>query len=121
MGLDNRAMSQLAIRCHPCAPIAAEELEQWLEQEVEQLRASAPHAVLRLLRLSQGVPTGEADIGWMIELDTANGEAALDENRLAAVLRDMRLLGLQPTLLRGSERDDAALAGSAMRANRAST
>jgi hypothetical protein len=114
-------MSQLAIRCHPCAPIATEELEQWLEQEVEQLRASAPHAVLRLLRLSQRLPTGEAGIGWMIELDAANGEAALDENRLAAVLRDMRLLGLQPTLLRGSESDDTAVAGSGMLAKGART
>jgi hypothetical protein len=29
----------------------------------------------------------------------------------------MRLLGLQPTLLRGSERGDAAVAGSVMQAN----
>jgi hypothetical protein len=114
-------MSQLAIRCHPCAPIATEELEQWLEQEVGRLRARAPRAVLRLLRLSQRVPTGESGIGWMIELDAANGEAPLDEDHLAAVLRDMRLLGLQPTLLRGSESSDASAAGSDVQTNGAST
>jgi hypothetical protein len=100
-------MRQLAIRCHPYAPTATDELEQWLGEEVERLRASAPRAVLRLLRLSQRVPTGEAGVGWMIELDVANGEDALDEDSLASVLRDMRLLGLQPTVLRAAQNGDA--------------
>jgi hypothetical protein len=100
-------MSELAIRCHPSAPVPAEELEQWLGQEVERLRASAPQAVLRLVRLTQRLPSGDVDIGWMIELDAANGEPVLDEDGLATVVRDMRLLGLQPTVLRVSEHDDA--------------
>jgi hypothetical protein len=97
-------MPQLAIRCHPCAPIPIEEVEQWLEQEIELRRASAPHAVLRLVRLTQRLPTGDVGIGWMIELDPANGEPPLDEDGLAALLRDLRLLGLQPTVLRTLER-----------------
>ena len=100
-------MSQLAIRCYPSAPVPAEELEQWLGQEVERLRASAPQAVLRLVRLTQRLPSGDVDIGWMIELDAAIGEPVLDEDGLATVVRDMRLLGLQPTVLRVSEHDDA--------------
>jgi hypothetical protein len=36
----------------------------------------------------------------MIELDAANAEPVLDEDGLATVVRDMRLLGLQPTVLR---------------------
>jgi hypothetical protein len=110
-------MSQLAIRCHPCAPIATEGLEQWLEEELGRLRVSAPQAILRLLRLSQRAPTGEAGIGWLIELDAANGEAPLDADRLAAVLRDMRLLGLQPTLLLGAGSRDAPSPGSRTETN----
>ena len=96
-------MPQLAIRCHPCAPVATEELEQWLGEEVERLRASAPQAVLRMVRLTQRSPTGDIGVGWMLELDAANGEPPLDEDGLAAVLRDMRLLGLQPTVFRTLE------------------
>jgi hypothetical protein len=92
-------MPQLAIRCHRCAPVEAEEVEQWLEDEVERLRASAPHAVLRLLRLSQQAPAGEIDIGWLIELEPANGDPPPDEAVLARVIRDLRLLGLEPTVL----------------------
>jgi hypothetical protein len=87
--------------------VATEEIEHWLRREVERLRESAPQSVIRLLRLSQRVPTGEAGLGWLIELDAANGQPAFDDDRLAAVLRDLRLLGLQPTLLRASQRDDA--------------
>jgi hypothetical protein len=61
-------MVQLAIRCHPRVPISTDELEGWLEIEVKDLRAQAPHATVRLSRLTQA-------------------------------LRDMHLLGLQPTLL----------------------
>jgi hypothetical protein len=114
-------MPQIAIRCHPCAPIAAEELEAWLEAEVERLRASAPQAVLRLLRLSQQVPTGEAGIGWLIELDAASGVGPLEGDRLGTVLRDMRLLGLQPTVLRAGENGDTPPTDSDTQANGAST
>ena len=51
--------------------------------------------------------SAEAGIGWMIELDAANGERPLDEDSLAAALRDMRLLGLQPTVLRAAGSGDA--------------
>jgi hypothetical protein len=113
-------MPQLAIRCHPCVPVAAADLEQWLVQEVERLRASAPQAALRLLRLSWRVPTGEADVGWMIELDTTNEGPPLDEDCLTAVSRDMRLLGLHPTVLRTSENGDAPAPDSDTQATEAS-
>jgi hypothetical protein len=38
-------------------------------------------------------------MGWLIELDLPEGEPLLTGARLADALRDMRLLGLQPTLL----------------------
>ena len=92
-------MVSLAIRCHPCVPVCADELERWLEQQVSELRAAAPHATVRLSRLTQGRPSAELRIGWLVELELAEGEPLLAGHRLADALRDMRLLGLQPTLL----------------------
>ena len=54
-------MVQLAIRCHPRVPVSADELERWLEQQVNELRAEAPHATVRLSRLTQGRPGGDLD------------------------------------------------------------
>jgi len=92
-------MVQLAIRCHPHAPVGADELDGWLEQLVEELRAEAPRATARLSRLTQGRPGAEVDAGWLIELDLAEDEPLLRGHRLADALRDMRLLGLRPTAL----------------------
>jgi hypothetical protein len=93
-------MSQLAIRCHPHAPVSTDEVDDWLRAEVERLRERAPHAALRVLRLNQALPTGDAEVGWLIELDAAGGAPPLDEDGLAQILRDLRLLGLQPTLFK---------------------
>ena len=92
-------MVQLAIRCHPRVPVSADELERWLEQQVNELRAEAPHATVRLSRLTQGRPGADLDVGWLVELELAEGEPLLAGHRLGDALRDMRLLGLQPTLL----------------------
>ena len=92
-------MVQLAIRCHPRVPVAVDELEQWLEQQVDELRAQAPHATVRLSRLTQGMPSRDCSIGWLVELELAGGEPLLGGERIADAMRDMRLLGLQPTLL----------------------
>jgi hypothetical protein len=92
-------MLQLAIRCHPCVPVSADELEPWLEKQLDELRADAPRGTLRLSRLTQGAPDLALENGWLIELDLPEGEPLLAGRRLADALRDMRLLGLQPTLL----------------------
>jgi hypothetical protein len=98
-GLDDWCMVHLAIRCHPRVPVSADELEHWLAQQVDDLRAEAPHATVRLSRLTQGAPSADLEIGWLIELELAENEPLLAGHRLADALRDMRLLGLQPTLL----------------------
>jgi hypothetical protein len=103
-------MLQLAIRCHPCVPVSADELEPWLEQQVDELRADAPHATLRLSRLTQRAPDMALEIGWLVELDLPEDEPLLRGRRLSNALRDMRLLGLQPTLL---SRHDALTNGRA--------
>jgi hypothetical protein len=90
---------QVAIRCHPYAPVDCDELEDWLAREVDGLRAAAPDATVRLMRLSQALSAGRVAVGWLIELEGLCGEVALTDLQLDAVLRDMRLLGLQPTLL----------------------
>jgi hypothetical protein len=46
-----------------------------------------------------GRPEAGLDIGWLIELELEEEEPLLVGNHLADALRDMRLLGLQPTLL----------------------
>lgn len=96
-------MLQLAIRCHPCVPVSAGELEPWLEKQLDELRAHAPHGTLRLSRLTQGAPDRDLEIGWLIELDLPEGGPLLTGHRLGDALRDMRLLGLQPTLLAPQE------------------
>ena len=92
-------MVQLAMRCHPCAPVSPDELERWLERHVGELRAAAPHATIRLSRLTQDGPSADLGIGWLVELELAEGEPLLGDEQLANSLRDMRLLGLEPTLL----------------------
>lgn len=99
VGLDDWCMVQLAIRCHPRVPVSADELEHWLEQQVHDMRVGAPHATVRLSRLMQGAPGADLEIGWLVELELAEDEPLLAGHRLADAMRDMRLLGLQPTLL----------------------
>ena len=92
-------MVQLAIRCQPCVPVSADELQAWLELEVHVLRKAAPRGTVRLSRLTQGGPSADLEIGWLVELELDDEEPLLAGHRLADALRDMRLLGLQPTLL----------------------
>ena len=92
-------MVQLAIRCHTCVPVSAEEVEGWLERRVEELRADASLGTVRLSRLTQARPDHDLEVGWLVELELVDGEPLFAGTRLADALRDMRLLGLQPTLL----------------------
>jgi hypothetical protein len=92
-------MVQFAIRCLPRVPVATEELEHWLEQELEELRLEAPGGTIRLSRLTQELPSAEVGIGWLIELELRDDQPLLKSSGLSRMLRDLRLLGLQPTLL----------------------
>ncbi|MBS1843512.1 MAG: hypothetical protein JST53_03750 [Actinobacteria bacterium] len=96
-------MSQIAVRCHPYAPVATEEVQKWLTEEVGRLREDAPDATIRLLRLSQAGPEGEIGVGWQIELGVTLSDAPLDQRCLADLLGDLRLLGLQPSVLRAQD------------------
>lgn len=61
---------------------------------------------MRLSRLTQELPSLDIDIGWLLELELREGEPLLARDRLADALRDMRLLGLEPTLLSPQELSD---------------
>jgi hypothetical protein len=95
-------MAKLAIRCHPFAPAAHDELEAWLEEQANQLRCVDHHAIIRVSRLTQGLPSGDLGIGWVLELELVDESSSLSPtlaDKLDATIRDMRLLGLQPTTL----------------------
>lgn len=94
---------ELAIRCHPCALVSHEELEGWLERQVRELRVAIPQATCRLSRLTPGGQSAGPGIGWLVELELPEGDPLLEDDRLANSLRDMRLLGLEPTLLAAQE------------------
>ena len=96
---DPCCMVQIAIRCHPSVPVAADELEGWLEKQVGELRFAAPRSIVRLSRLIQNLPDTQIHIGWLVELELADGEALLAGHGLDDALRDMRLLGLEPSML----------------------
>ena len=61
---------------------------------------------MRLSRLTQELPSIDIDIGWLLELELPEGEPLLARDRLTDALRDMRLLGLEPTLLAPQELSD---------------
>lgn len=105
-------MSQIAVRCHPFAPVAFEELQKWLMAEIKRLREDAPDAAIRLLRLSQSGPEGEIAVGWQIELGASPAASPIDEESLGLLLRDLRLLGLQPSVLQAEPVADDADSGA---------
>ena len=96
-------MSQIAVRCHPYAPVATEEVQKWLTAEVGRLHEEAPDAAIRLLRLSQAGPEGEIGVGRQIELGITHPEAPLKQQTISELLGDLRLLGLQPSVLRAQD------------------
>ena len=102
-------MLKLTIRCHPRVPIGSDELEAWLSAQVDELRASAPRAIVRLSRLTQEFPSREAGIGWLLELEMPQGSTLLTHGRLASTLADMRMLGIQPTALAPLDPPDALM------------
>jgi hypothetical protein len=72
--VDPEATVQLALRCLPRVPVAAEEVEHWLEHELEELRRDLPQGTIRLSRLTQALPSADVGIGWLIELELAEAQ-----------------------------------------------
>lgn len=96
-------MSSLLIRCRSCTPASSVELTDWLEGKVAQLRTGTPRRLVRLTRLVQDLPAATVDDGWLIEVQL-EGERPEERSgplmaALEEIVRDMRILGLDPTLL----------------------
>jgi hypothetical protein len=95
-------LSCFAIRCRSCTPASTAELTGWLEARVRELREQEPQLLVRLTRLSQDLAEATIDDGWLIEAELP-GEPEKPFGSLAPsfeeVLRDMRILGLDPLLL----------------------
>jgi hypothetical protein len=80
-GIDSWYMVQLAIRCHPRVPVAAEELGL-ARAAGGRAAADVPHATVQLSRLTQGGPSADLELGWLVELEPAEGEPLLNDDRL---------------------------------------
>ena len=111
-------MNAMMIRCRSCTPVPTAELSDWLRTKVEELRTEAPHLPVRVSRLKQDLADASIDDGWLItiELSEKQSEAALDLDGglLGEMLRDMRILGLSPSVLApvGASVEPLALVGS---------
>ena len=98
-------MSSLLVCCRSCTPVAAGDLTDWLEGKVAELREGTPGLLVRLTRLAQDLPGATVDDGWLLELELpgergdGDGPYTLLMVSLEETLRDMRVLGLDPTLL----------------------
>ncbi|HYH52584.1 MAG TPA: hypothetical protein VD761_00485 [Solirubrobacterales bacterium] len=96
-------MSSLVVRCRSCTPASAAELTDWLEAKVAELREGTPGLVVRLTRLAQDLPSATVDDGWLLEVELPgvekDGPFTLLMCSLEEIIRDMRVLGLDPTLL----------------------
>ena len=98
-GAEDEAVIHFSIRCHRCVPLSADELERWLHGQIGELRAAAPEATVRLSRLTQDSPSSTLEIGWIVEVELPEDSPLLGDGHLADLIRDLRLVGLQPTLL----------------------
>lgn len=96
-------MSRLIVRCRSCTPASAVELTEWLEGRVEELQEGTPGLSVRLTRLARDLPGATVDDGWLVELELpgerADGGFTALLSSIDEVLRDMRVLGIDPILL----------------------
>jgi hypothetical protein len=99
-------MSQFAIRCHRCVPIDVADLAHWFEQQIAVLRTISPPSTVRLSSLVQTLPDSEVEIGWLLEAETPADEEQRVFTHLRELARDLRLMGLQPTLLAPARSED---------------
>jgi hypothetical protein len=83
----------LTIRCHPCSSPAAADIEEWLEHAIARETADSGGRA-RLHRISQRLPSGLEAVGWLVDFE------AVDEDDLQTLMRDMRLLGLELTVMK---------------------
>lgn len=96
-------MSSLVIRARSCTPASSAELTDWLEEKLAELREDRPELIVRMALLARDLPDATFDDGWLIEVELQGkepaGPFASMMASVAELLRDMRILGLDPILL----------------------
>jgi hypothetical protein len=92
-------MTEISIRCRAENHEAALRFEQWLGQK----RAASPilmtDGTVRVSRLAPALATVRGGAGWLIEFDLQEDAVLIDCQCVAAVITDLRLLGLEPIVL----------------------
>lgn len=96
-------MGCFVIRCRSRTPVPAVELTDWLEARLAELREETPRLLARLARLPRDPADPALDDGWLIEVEPPGDRP--DERpgsclaSLGELLRDLRILGLDPDVL----------------------
>jgi hypothetical protein len=92
-------MTEISIRCRAEDHEVAVQFEQWLGRK----RAASPilmtDGTVRVSRLTPALATVRGGTGWLIEFELQEDESLIDRQCVAAVVTDLRLLGLEPTVL----------------------
>jgi hypothetical protein len=92
-------MTRFAIQCYPVVPVSVRELEPWIEEQLAAL-IEDDVGTARVLRLTQELPDDTIEVGWLFEFERPEPlEELLEDGPIAQALRDMRLLGMQPSIL----------------------
>jgi hypothetical protein len=97
--LDHGGVTELAIRCRAPDPESAVRFEQWLGQKCTSSPILMTDGTVRVSRLAPALVTVRASAGWLLEFELCQEESLLDWQCLAAMVTDLRLLGLEPTIL----------------------
>jgi hypothetical protein len=82
--------------------LTREETEAWIEAELLRMAAVPEVGGSRLTEVRPAALAHPTDWQWMLELDVADDAAAgrsLDRGPVADWVRDLRLLGMRPTVL----------------------
>lgn len=99
MAIDDLGMTEIAIRCQAPDHEAAVRFEQWLGQKRADSPALMTDGTVRVSRLTPALVTVRGVVGWLIEFELREDESLIDWQCLAALVTDLRLLGLKPTVL----------------------
>jgi hypothetical protein len=92
-------MTRLAIRCRAPDQESAVRFELWLGRQHASSPILMTDGTIRVSRLAPALVTVRAGVGWLLEFEFRQDESLLDWQYLAALITDLRVLGLEPTIL----------------------
>jgi hypothetical protein len=92
-------MTDVSIRCRAEDHEAAVRFEQWLERKRGASPVAMTDGTVRVSRLTPALATVRGGLGWLIEFHLQEDASLIDWQCVAALVTDLRLLGLEPTVL----------------------